>query len=97
MEGRQVSVYIAHRSEASCALPSLAATDTAYSHAFAMISGLVVVGLAAGCLHTARILRGVTVELHDCFSKRVNNRCSPYVSYRTKLARLRPLVWCNAC
>ena len=59
------AVHIAHFSDANWADPLLAAADTAYFHAFALITALVVVALAAGCLYTARILRGVTVELQD--------------------------------
>ena len=59
------AVHLAHSSDASWAEPLIAAADTAYSHAFALITVLVVVVLAAGCLYTARILRGVTVELQD--------------------------------
>ena len=64
-ESLHSAVHIAHFSDASWTEPLLAAADTAYSHAFAMITALVVVVLAVGCLYTARILRGVTVELQD--------------------------------
>lgn len=64
-ESLHAAVHIADLSDASWAEPLLAAADTAYSHAFAMITALVVVVLAVGCLYTARILRGVTVELQD--------------------------------
>ena len=64
-ESLHSAVHIAHSTEASWTEPLLAAAGTAYSHAFALVSGLVVVVLAAGSLYTARILRGVTVKLED--------------------------------
>lgn len=59
------AVHIAQTTSASWSDPLFAAADIAYSHALALISALVVVVLAAGSLYTARILRGVTVELED--------------------------------
>lgn len=64
-ESLHSAVHLTHAAEASWADPLLAAADTAYSQAYALTSALVVIVLAVGSLYTARILRGVTVELED--------------------------------